>query len=82
MFPDNDLMQTTSVDSLSLEQRRMIERHPCLAANLIRKIPRMNNIAQAILYQEKCFNGEGGPHDDVKGEDTPYHARMLKIILL
>jgi len=81
MFPDRGVMQTTTPDTLSLEQRRMIERHPCLAADLIRKIPRMKNIAQSILYQEKCFNGEGIPHDNVKGEDIPFHARMLKIVL-
>ncbi|QBG35043.1 HD domain-containing phosphohydrolase [Litorilituus sediminis] len=81
MFPDNTLNQGESDDTLSLEQRQMIERHPCLAADLIRKIPRMNTIAHTILYQEKCFNGEGVPHDDVKGEDIPYGARMLKIVI-
>ena len=68
-------------DGFSLEQRKMIERHPCLASDLIRKIPRMNKIAHAILYQEKCFNGEGVPYDDVKGEDIPLGARMLKVVL-
>lgn len=81
MFPDSELVEGTDNDSLSLEQRQMIDRHPCLAADLIRKIPRMNTIAHTILYQEKCFNGEGIPHDEVKGEDIPYGARMLKIVI-
>ena len=80
MFPDKGLMQTQQV-TLSLEQRRMIEQHPFLAADLIKKIPRMKNIARTILYQEKCFNGEGIPKDDVKGEQIPFGARMLKIVL-
>jgi len=79
MLPDSGLSQNS--DSFSLEQRRMIERHPCLASDLIRKIPRMNKIAHTILYQEKCFNGEGIPHDDIKGADIPYGARMLKVVL-
>jgi response regulator RpfG family c-di-GMP phosphodiesterase len=79
MFPESGLSKSS--EGLSLEQRNMIERHPCLAADLIRKIPRMNQIAHTILYQEKCFNGEGFPLDDVKGEDIPYYARMLKIVL-
>ena len=79
MIPDSGLNQGN--DNFSLEQRKMIERHPCLAADLIRKIPRMNKIAHDILYQEKCFNGEGIPHDDIKGEDIPYGARMLKVVL-
>lgn len=79
MFPESGL--SISSEGLSLEQRNMIERHPCLAADLIRKIPRMNKMAHTILYQEKCFNGEGFPHDDVKGEDIPYCARMLKVVL-
>jgi response regulator RpfG family c-di-GMP phosphodiesterase len=76
-----DSCSNESVEGFSLEQRKMIERHPCLASDLIRKIPRMNKIAHAILYQEKCFNGEGIPHDDVKGEEIPYGARMLKVVL-
>ncbi len=79
MLPDSGVSQHG--DGFSLEQRKMIERHPCLASDLIRKIPRMNKIAHAILYQEKCFNGEGIPHDDIKGEDIPYGARMLKVVL-
>jgi response regulator RpfG family c-di-GMP phosphodiesterase len=79
MLPDSGLSE--NMESFSLVQRRMKERHPCLAADLIRKIPRMNKIANAILYQEKCFNGEGVPFDDIKGEEIPYGARMLKVVI-
>ena len=79
MIPDSGTNQGN--DSFSPEQRKMIERHPCLASDLIRKIPRMNKIAHAILYQEKCFNGEGVPYDGLKGEDIPFGARMLKVVL-
>ncbi|KGJ89862.1 HD domain-containing phosphohydrolase [Colwellia psychrerythraea] len=79
MLPDSGLGENK--DSFSLEQRKMKERHPCLAADLIRKIPRMNKIAHAILYQAKCFNGEGVPYDDIKGEEIPYGARMLKVVI-
>ncbi len=52
---------------------------PELAADLIKKIPRLESIGRAILYQSKCFNGEGLPMDDIAGKDIPLGARMLKI---
>ena len=79
MFPETSLSDGSK--GFSAEQFKMVERHPCLASDLIRKIPRMNKIAHTILYQEKCFNGEGVPHDGIKGEEIPYGARMLKVVL-
>jgi len=79
MFPETSLSDGSK--GFSAEQFKMVERHPCLASDLIRKIPRMNKIAHTILYQEKCFNGEGVPHDSIKGEEIPYGARMLKVVL-
>lgn len=66
---------------LSQEELQLFEQHPCLAYDLIRKIPRMESIANTILYQEKSFNGEGVPHDHVSGKDIPIGARMLKVVL-
>lgn len=81
MFIDPALLKENAFDNLSPEQRSMFERHPCLAADLIRKIPRMGAIARTILYQDKGFNGRGIPADDVKGEDIPYESRMMKVVI-
>jgi response regulator RpfG family c-di-GMP phosphodiesterase len=65
----------------SREHDKLVMEHPGLAADLIHKIPRMGQIAKTIRYQNKGFNGEGSPFDDVKGKEIPIGARMLKIVI-
>lgn len=81
IFPSQSIHNAQSDQHFSEEERQLFEQHPCLSSDLISKIPRMENIARTILYQEKCFNGEGVPIDDVKGTDIPIGSRMLKVVL-
>ena len=41
------------------------------ASSLIAKIPRMEEIAEIIAYQEKHFDGSGIPNDPPGGTDSP-----------
>lgn len=54
--------------------------HAGVGADLVKTIPRMENVAEAIRYQEKNFDGTGYPADRAQGEDIPLGARMLKIV--
>jgi response regulator RpfG family c-di-GMP phosphodiesterase len=81
IFPESTLKNIESGKLISGEEKQLFDQHPCLSSDLIRKIPKLENIAQNILYQDKCFNGEGVPHDNIKGEEIPYGARMLKVVL-
>lgn len=48
---------------------------------LVRNIPRLEEIAEAILYQEKLYNGEGPPFDSRReGKQIPMLARILKVV--
>lgn len=49
-------------------------------SNLVKNIPRLQEIAAAILYQEKRFDGGGPPYDDTEGKRIPLLARILKIV--
>lgn len=81
IFPEHTIQNMQQGQAISEEERQLFAQHPCLAADLISKIPRMENIARTILYQEKCYNGDGVPFDDIKGDDIPFGARMLKVVL-
>jgi response regulator RpfG family c-di-GMP phosphodiesterase len=81
IFPEHTIHNMQQGQAISEEERQLFAQHPCLAADLISKIPRMENIARTILYQEKCYNGEGIPLDDIKGNDIPFGSRMLKVVL-
>lgn len=55
--------------------------HPAFGARLVGKIPRMEGVAAIVAYQEKHFEGGGAPKDEVKGEQIPLGARILKAVL-
>lgn len=56
-------------------------KHPVLGAELVRKIPRLENVAVAILHQLKNYDGSGPPQDGLAGEDLPLPARILRVVL-
>lgn len=55
--------------------------HAAVGADIVAKIPRMEGVAEAIRYQEKCFDGSGYPKDNVSGEQIPLGARLLKVVI-
>ena len=59
----------------------MFENHPQIGRKLIENIPRLEQIAEIIAYQEKHYNGKGPPGDDLLGEDLPCGARALHVAL-
>lgn len=55
--------------------------HANAGGNLLRNIPRLEGIANAITYQFKQFNGGGYPRDGIKGNDIPLMARIIKVVI-
>lgn len=81
ILPDGATQKISRGEELNAEEKQIFEMHPYVGAELISKIPRMHDIAKGIEYQEKLFNGEGIPLDEVSGKDIPLGARILKIVL-
>jgi response regulator RpfG family c-di-GMP phosphodiesterase len=67
--------------NLTVEENNLIHSHPQLGSDLVAHIPRLESVAEIISYQEKHYNGEGFPRDEVSGEDIPAGARILKVAL-
>jgi hypothetical protein len=63
---------------LPTEERALLERVPEFGARLIRRIPRLEQVAEMVLYQAKGFDGSGFPADAVQGLSLPLGARILK----
>lgn len=52
-----------------------------IGANLVRKVPRLEPVADAILYQYRNYDGTGYPEDSaLAGDDIPVGARMLRVL--
>lgn len=56
--------------------------HFIVASDLLKDIPRFQNVASIIRYQAKNFDGSGKPeHDFIKEKQIPLGSRMLHILL-
>ena len=66
--------------TLEPREQAQVERIPETGARLLRKIPRLEEVARIILYHEKSYDGRGFPADDVQGEALPMGARILKAL--
>jgi response regulator RpfG family c-di-GMP phosphodiesterase len=81
VLPETLLSKLAHGHPLDPEERQLFEQHPFVASDLLGKIPRMQEVAGIIAYQEKRWDGSGIPRDSRKGEDIPMGARLLKVAL-
>lgn len=78
--PSEILAKKRRGDKLSMVETKKYYNYLHDGHKLIRNIPRLREIAEAILYQEKRFDGEGPPEDNRIGQSVPMISRILKIV--
>ncbi len=81
ILPEDVLKKVYLGKELTEEERQLYDMYPSLGHSLIKHIPRMEEIAEIIAYQEKNYDGTGIPLDQKKGEEIPLGARILKAAL-
>ncbi|MEM9443721.1 MAG: HD domain-containing phosphohydrolase [Verrucomicrobiota bacterium] len=79
-IPPDVIERYVDGEPLAPSEKDMIRRMPELGANLLQNIPRLDEIAHIILYQNKLFDGTGFPEDGVSGKDIPLGARIIKLL--
>lgn len=67
--------------ALTDEEQRAWLRVPEIGCNLLRKIPRLEPVANIIRCQKKNFDGAGAPEGEIAGTAIPQGARMLKVLI-
>jgi response regulator RpfG family c-di-GMP phosphodiesterase len=65
---------------LNSSERDLANRIPEIGADLIRNIPRLEEVADAVLYMNKNVNGTGYPPDDRKEAGIPLGGRILRVV--
>jgi len=65
---------------LSPKEEELLACVPEIGHRLLSNIPRLEQVAQIILYQDKHFDGTGLPKDNTQGEAIPVGARVLKAV--
>ncbi|SFM68838.1 HD domain-containing phosphohydrolase [Thermodesulforhabdus norvegica] len=81
LVPEETILKVYRGEELVGEEKQLMEMHPSVAAHLIRHIPRLEDIARIVAYQEKHYDGSGIPIDTVKGEEIPIESRILKLAI-
>lgn len=62
-------------------EKDMLVRIPDLGFQLLRRIPRLEGVADIVRYQAKNYDGSGFPADEVAGTAIPLGARLLRIVV-
>jgi response regulator RpfG family c-di-GMP phosphodiesterase len=65
---------------LSDPEQDILTRVPEIGYKLLAKIPRLESVAQTVLYQKKNIDGSGFPKNTVAGTQIPLGSRIIKIL--
>lgn len=80
-LPDDLVRKVSNGQTLNVKEKRLFHQHPQTGAEMVANIPRMEEVAKIIAYQEKNYDGSGVPEDDVSQEDIPLGSRIIKLLL-
>jgi response regulator RpfG family c-di-GMP phosphodiesterase len=78
--PDGVATKLHNGTFLTSSERELANRIPELGADLIRNIPRLEEVAEAVLYMSKNFNGTGYPPTELKEHGIPLGGRILRVV--
>ena len=78
--PPSLLNKKRAGEPLSEQEIDVLDRMPEFASQLVSKIPRLEAVAQIILYQHKHFDGTGFPRDECANDSIPIGSRILKVL--
>jgi response regulator RpfG family c-di-GMP phosphodiesterase len=78
--PQSVMQRANAGVALTDEETNMLRRVPETGSKLIAKIPRLEPVAEIVLYQNKNFDGTGLPADGRAGEEIPVASRILHIL--
>jgi putative nucleotidyltransferase with HDIG domain len=64
--------------ALTLEERRMMERHSEISERILRKVSDYSQIAKIVRHHHERVDGQGYP-DGLSGEDIPMISRIIAV---
>lgn len=79
-IPDEVREKYGTGKNMTTKEKELVFKIPEFGQRIISNIPRLENIAKIVLYQNKSFNGSGPPATNVSGESIPLGSRILKVL--
>lgn len=65
-------------NELTPQERQIFEQHPSTGAKFLEQVPALSHLAPVVRHHHERYDGAGYP-DGLKGEATPYLARVLAV---
>jgi response regulator RpfG family c-di-GMP phosphodiesterase len=81
ILPEETAIKVYQRQDLTAQESELFNRHPSIASDLLKKIPRMKEVAEIIAHQDEHFDGSGTLADTLSGKEIPLGARILKVLL-
>lgn len=79
-LPAEVRQKSKSRQNLTPREGQLIDRIPEYSSRLLATIPRLEAVAQMVLYQNKNFDGSGFPVDSIARAEIPLGARILRVV--
>jgi diguanylate cyclase (GGDEF)-like protein/PAS domain S-box-containing protein len=64
---------------LTQKEWKEVKEHPIAGGRIVGSIPELHHVKDGIIHHHEWYNGSGYP-SGLKGENIPYHARIITII--
>lgn len=80
-LPEKIRQKLARQKDLSEEERDLYQRHPLLASEMITSVPRLEQVAEIIRWQQARYDGAGQGQEGLKGEALPLGSLILKVLL-
>jgi response regulator RpfG family c-di-GMP phosphodiesterase len=80
-LPPNTLEKVYQGEGLSESEQTMLSRLPAVTEQILSHIPRLEPVLEILRYSQKRFDGTGPPEGGPAGEELPWGARALKVVL-
>ncbi|MEJ8473657.1 HD domain-containing phosphohydrolase [Roseibium algae] len=80
LLPKEILTRYRAARALSEPQREVLARAPVQTRDLLKNIPQLEKVAQALYLSGRGYDGSGFPEDGPIGKDIPLHSRVLKLL--
>ncbi len=75
-IPNEVLLKDTA---LTYDEWILLQQHPEIGADIVERIPLLEDTADVVRYHHECYDGDGYPRG-LEGDQIPLLARVMKII--
>ncbi|MFH1033222.1 MAG: HD domain-containing phosphohydrolase [Pseudomonadota bacterium] len=81
VVPPEAVQKLYAGENLTGEERQLYDMHPMIGSDLIKHIPRLEEVSRIIAFQERRYDGSGPPPAATESaEAIPLGARILKVV--